>query len=253
MIFLLNNNTGRILRKVTTILLINILLFTQFSFALKTNRNIFRSVNIALINEMKMIFDRMDIDVWEVIDAAASKPFGFMKFTPGPGLGGHCIPIDPLYLSWKSKSVKYNARIIELASEINTNMPRYVVQRVQDELNERGIAIKGARILIMGAAYKPNVSDTRESPALDVIGLLMAKNAQVEYYDPYIQSIEHEGWGLTSVPNLDVAVANADCVVIITDHSAVDYEQIAKNAALVFDSRNVMGANGITAENIVRM
>jgi UDP-N-acetyl-D-glucosamine dehydrogenase len=219
----------------------------------KLLENTFRAVNIALVNEMVLMCDRLDIDVWEVIEAAASKPFGFMKFTPGPGLGGHCIPIDPLYLSWKLKSVKYNARIIELASEINTNMPRYVVQRVQDALNERGVAIKGARILILGAAYKPDVSDTRESPALDVIGLLIAKNAQVEYYDPYIPSIEHEGWGLSSVLSLNDAVKNADCVVIITDHSAVDYEQIAKNASLVFDSRNVMGSNGIVAENIVRM
>jgi UDP-N-acetyl-D-glucosamine dehydrogenase len=219
----------------------------------KLLENTFRAVNIALVNEMVLMCDRLDIDVWEVIEAAASKPFGFMKFTPGPGLGGHCIPIDPLYLSWKLKSVKYNARIIELASEINTNMPRYVVQRVQDALNERGIAIKGAQILILGAAYKPNVSDTRESPALDVIGLLMAKNAQVEYYDPFIPSIEHEGWGLSSVASLNDAVKNADCVVIITDHNDVDYEQIAKDASLVFDSRNVMSSNGIIAENIERM
>lgn len=219
----------------------------------KLLENTFRAVNIALVNEMVLMCDRLGIDVWEVIEAAGSKPFGFMKFTPGPGLGGHCIPIDPLYLSWKLKSVKYNARIIELASEINTNMPRYVVQRVQDALNERGVAIKGARILILGAAYKPDVSDMRESPALDVIGLLKAKNAHVEYYDPYIPSIEHEGWGLSSVLSLNDAVKNADCVVIITDHSAVDYEEIAKNASLVFDSRNVMGSIGIDTENIVRM
>ncbi|MEE9507792.1 MAG: nucleotide sugar dehydrogenase [Anaerolineales bacterium] len=219
----------------------------------KLLENTFRAVNIALVNEMVLMCDRLDIDVWEVIEAAASKPFGYMKFTPGPGLGGHCLPIDPLYLSWKLKSVKYNARIIELASEINTNMPRYVVQRVQDALNERGIAVKDSRILILGVAYKPNVSDTRESPALDVIGLLMAKNALVDYYDPYIPSIEHEGWGFKSVSNLMEKVTEADCVVIITDHSDVDYKRIADNAALVFDTRNVMGSNGISAEHIVRM
>jgi UDP-N-acetyl-D-glucosamine dehydrogenase len=219
----------------------------------KLLENTFRAVNIALVNELVLMCDRLDIDVWEVIEAAGSKPFGFMKFTPGPGLGGHCIPIDPLYLSWKLKSVKYNARIIELASEINTNMPRYVVQRVQDALNERGITVKGARFLILGVAYKPDVSDTRESPALDVIGLLKAKEAQIEYYDPYIPSIEHEGWGLSSVPSLEDAAGNADCVVIVTDHSDVDYKIVAKKAALVFDSRNVMGSKGIVAENIVRM
>lgn len=219
----------------------------------KLLENTFRAVNIALVNEMVLMCDRLKIDVWEVIEAAASKPFGFMKFTPGPGLGGHCIPIDPLYLSWKLKSVKYNARIIDLASEINTNMPRYVVQRVQDALNERGMAIKGAKLLILGAAYKPNVSDTRESPALDVIGLLKAKNAEVDYYDPYIPSIEHEDWTLNSVSDLLGAVKNADCVVVITDHSEIDYKAVAENASLVFDSRNVMGANGIESEHILRM
>lgn len=176
-----------------------------------------------------------------------------MKFTPGPGLGGHCIPIDPLYLSWKLKSVKYNARIIELASEINTNMPRYVVQRVQDALNRRGVAVSGAKILILGVAYKPNVSDTRESPALDVIGLLMAKDAEVNYYDPYIPAIQHEGWDLSSVQNLGDEVARADCVVIITDHTEVDYKLVAKSASLVFDSRNVMGSRGLVSDNIERM
>jgi UDP-N-acetyl-D-glucosamine dehydrogenase len=213
----------------------------------KLLENTFRAVNIALVNELVLMCDRLDIDVWEVIEAAGSKPFGFMKFTPGPGLGGHCIPIDPLYLSWKLKSVKYNARIIELASEINTNMPRYVVQRVQDALNERGTAVNGAKFLILGVAYKPDISDTRESPALDVIGLLMAKGAQVDYYDPYIPSIEHEGWGLSSVSSLEDAVSKADCVVIITDHSNVNYEVVADKAALVFDSRNVMGTKGIVA------
>jgi UDP-N-acetyl-D-glucosamine dehydrogenase len=219
----------------------------------KLLENTFRAVNIAMVNEMALMCDRLNIDVWEVINAAATKPFGFMKFTPGPGLGGHCIPIDPLYLSWKLKSVKYNARIIDLASEINTSMPRYVVQRVQDALNERAKAIKGSKILILGVAYKPNISDTRESPALDVIGLLREKDAEVMYFDPFVPSIQHEGWGLDSVSELTPAVREADCVVVITDHIDVDYESIAREASLVFDTRNVMGANGIKSKNIVRM
>jgi len=219
----------------------------------KLLENTFRAVNIALVNEMALMCNRLGIDVWEVINAAATKPFGFMKFTPGPGLGGHCIPIDPLYLSWKLKSVKYNARIIDLASEINTSMPRYVIQRIQDILNEESKSIKGSRVLILGVAYKPNISDTRESPALDVIGLLLEKGAEVQYYDPFVPSIEHEGWGLQSARDLVSAVKNADCVVIITDHAAVDYESVAKGAKLIFDTRNVMGANGILGDHIVRM
>jgi UDP-N-acetyl-D-glucosamine dehydrogenase len=219
----------------------------------KLLENTFRAVNIALVNEMALMCDRLGIDVWEVINAAATKPFGFMKFTPGPGLGGHCIPIDPLYLSWKLKSVKYNARIIDLASEINTSMPRYVVHRIQDLLNEKTKSIQGSQILILGVAYKPNISDTRESPALDVIGLLLEKGADVRYYDPFVPSIEHEGWGLESVPELGPEVQNADCVVIITDHEAVDYAIVAQDASLIFDTRNVMGSNGFLGDNIVRM
>jgi UDP-N-acetyl-D-glucosamine dehydrogenase len=219
----------------------------------KLLENTFRAVNIAMVNEMALMCDRLGIDVWEVIDAAATKPFGFMKFTPGPGLGGHCIPIDPLYLSWKLKSVKYNARIIDLASEINTSMPRYVVQRVQDALNHHAKAIKGSKILILGIAYKPNISDTRESPALDVIGLLKEKGAEVRYYDHYVPSIQHEGWGLKSETDLISAVRQVDCVVIITDHADIDYHNVAKEAKLVFDTRNVMGANDIRSEHILRM
>lgn len=219
----------------------------------KLLENTFRAVNIALVNEMALMCNRLGIDVWEVIDAAATKPFGFMKFTPGPGLGGHCIPIDPLYLSWKLKSVKYNARIIDLASEINTSMPRYVVQRIQDLLNQISKSLNASRILILGVAYKPDISDTRESPALDVIGLLLEKGAQVQYYDPFVPSIEHEGWGLESTEDLYKAVGEVDCVVIITDHENVDYARVAKEAKLVFDTRNVMGGNGILDEHIVRM
>ena len=206
-----------------------------------------------MVNEMALMCDRLGIDVLEVIEAAASKPFGFMRFTPGPGLGGHCIPIDPLYLSWKLKQVKYNARIIELASEINTNMPRFVVSRVQDALNERGKPLKGARLLVLGVAYKPDISDVRESPSLDVIGLLRAKGATVEYYDPHVPSIEHEGWGLRSVPDLDEAARRADCVVVVTNHSSVDYRRLAETASLVFDSRNALRAAGVVSDRVIRL
>jgi UDP-N-acetyl-D-glucosamine dehydrogenase len=219
----------------------------------KLLENTFRAVNIAMVNEMALMCNRLGIDVWEVIEAASTKPFGFMKFTPGPGLGGHCIPIDPLYLSWKLKSVKYNARIIDLASEINTNMPRYVVQRIQDILNEHAKPICGSHFLILGVAYKPNISDIRESPALDVIGLLKEKGAVVKYYDPYVPSIQHEGWGLKSELDLLEVTRQVDCVIIITDHVEIDYHQLAKEAKLIFDTRNVMGANDIRSDHVVRM
>ncbi len=219
----------------------------------KLLENTFRAVNIAMVNEMALMCDRLGLDVWEVIDAASTKPFGFMRFLPGPGLGGHCIPIDPLYLSWKMKSIKYNARIIELASEINTNMPRYVVARVQDVLNERGRALRGARLLVIGVAYKPDIGDTRESPALDVIGLLRGKGAEVSYYDPYVPSIEHEGWGQTCVPDLLAEARRADCVVIVTHHSSIDYRALVEASALVFDTRNAAGSAGVRDPKVVRL
>jgi UDP-N-acetyl-D-glucosamine dehydrogenase len=206
----------------------------------KLLENTFRMINIGLVNELAIMCERLSVDVWEVIEAAATKPFGFMKFTPGPGLGGHCIPIDPLYLSWKMKSFNYNARFIELASEINTNMPRYVVSRVMEALNDRSKPLKGSRVLILGAAYKPDIDDVRESPALDIIGLLQKKGAVVEYHDPYIQHIHHEtdGWQMDSVQDLMNAVKCADAVVIITNHKVYDYKAIVESAAFVFDSRN---------------
>jgi UDP-N-acetyl-D-glucosamine dehydrogenase len=164
----------------------------------------------------------LGIDVWEVIEAAATKPFGFMKFTPGPGLGGHCIPIDPLYLSWKLRTLNYTARFIDLASEINTGMPRYVVGKIQDALNEHGKPLKGSRILVVGAAYKPDIGDLRESPALDVIGLLRQKGAEVLYHDPYIPQIQHDDWDLHRVPDV-IAAANEADVVIVTDHKYYEY------------------------------
>ena len=226
---------------------------TEVAEMAKLLENTFRAVNIGLVNELALMCDRLGIDVWEVIDAAASKPFGFMKFTPGPGLGGHCIPIDPLYLSWKLKSVKYNARFIELASEINTNMPRYVVSRVQDMLNDAGKAINGAQVFVLGVAYKPDVTDMRESPALDVIGLLQEKGAEVKYFDPHVPEISHEEWEMTSETNVRAAVKAADCVVLITDHTDLDYGTVADNAKLIFDTRNVFQRFGYSDDKIVRL
>jgi len=223
----------------------------------KLLENTFRMINIGLVNELAIMCERLGVDVWEVIDAAATKPFGFMKFTPGPGLGGHCIPIDPLYLSWKMKSFHYNARFIELASEINTNMPRYVVTRVMEALNDRGKPLKGSRILILGAAYKPDIDDVRESPALDVIGLLQRKGAVVEYHDPYISHLHHEseGWHMDTVSDKDLmaAVKDADGVVIITNHKSYDYKAIVECAKFVFDSRNATRKFMAGADNIVRL
>jgi UDP-N-acetyl-D-glucosamine dehydrogenase len=221
----------------------------------KLLENTFRMINIGLVNELAMMCEHLGVDVWEVIDAAATKPFGFMKFTPGPGLGGHCIPIDPLYLSWKMKSFNYNARFIELASEINTNMPRYVAGRVMDGLNDRGKPLKGSKVLVLGAAYKPDVDDVRESPALDVIGLLKRKGALVDYHDPYIPHIHHEteGWQMDSVPDWMKAVKESDAVVIITNHKAYDYEAIVKSAKFVFDSRNATRKVADDGGKVVRL
>jgi UDP-N-acetyl-D-glucosamine dehydrogenase len=221
----------------------------------KLLENTFRMINIGLVNELAIMCEHLGVDVWEVIDAAATKPFGFMKFTPGPGLGGHCIPIDPLYLSWKMKSFNYNARFIELASEINTNMPRYVVSRVMEALNDRGKPLKGSKVLVLGAAYKPDVDDVRESPALDVIGLLQKKGALVEYHDPYIPHIHHEydGWHMDSIQDMMKSVQEADAVVIVTNHKAYDYDAIVASAQFVFDSRNATRKVVHASEKVVRL
>ena len=221
----------------------------------KLLENTFRMINIGLVNELAIMCERLGVDVWEVIEAAATKPFGFMKFTPGPGLGGHCIPIDPLYLSWKMKEMNYNARFIELASEINTNMPRYVANRILDAMNERGKVLKGSKVLVLGVAYKPDVDDVRESPALDVIALLKHKGALVEYHDPYIAHIvhEHEGWKMESIPDLMASVGAADLVVIVTNHKAYDYPAILDAASFVFDSRNALGKLGKESPKVVRL
>ncbi len=206
----------------------------------KLFENTFRSVNIGLANELLLMCDKLGLDAWEILDAAATKPFGFMKFTPGPGLGGHCIPIDPLYLSWKLRTLQYNARFIELASEINTNMPRYWVQKVQDALNDAGKAVKGSRVLVLGVAYKKNVSDLRESPALDIIHLLRQKGAEVEYHDPYVESFSYEELRMSSTAHLTAAIAQADCVVIATDHAAYDWGEVKRLAHMLVDTRHVM-------------
>ncbi|MDI6768597.1 MAG: nucleotide sugar dehydrogenase [Anaerolineales bacterium] len=220
----------------------------------KLLENTFRMINIGLVNEMAIMCERLGVDVWEVIEAAASKPFGFMKFTPGPGLGGHCIPIDPLYLSWKMKTFNYNAHFIELASEINTNMPRYVVNRVMEAMNARGELLKGAKCLVLGAAYKPDIDDLRESPALDVIGLLQKKGAEVSYHDPYIPHLHtHNGLEMESVPELMAAVRASDCVVIVTDHKVYDYPAILEAAKFIFDSRNALGRAGKESPKVVRL
>ncbi len=220
----------------------------------KLLENTFRMINIGLVNELAIMCERLGVDVWEVIDAAASKPFGFMKFTPGPGLGGHCIPIDPLYLSWKMKAFQYNARFIELAADINTNMPRYVVSRVIDAFNDRGATLKGSKCLVLGAAYKPDIDDIRESPALDVIGLLQKKGALVEYHDPYIPHLRtHDDIEMESVSDVMDAVQHADCVVIITNHSGYDYQAILKEAKFIFDSRNALGKLGKNNPKVVRL
>lgn len=214
----------------------------------KLLENTFRMINIGLVNEMALMCNRLGVDVWEVIDAAATKPFGFMKFTPGPGLGGHCIPIDPLYLSWRLRALNYTARFIELASEINTNMPRYVVGLIQDALNQESKALRGSRVLVLGVAYKPDVDDLRESPALDILGLLEKKGALVSYHDPYIPKIRHDGWEMSSVDNFMESARQADCVAIITNHHFYDYAALLalvdgmENGLVIVDTRNAMGS-----------
>ena len=206
----------------------------------KLLENTFRMINISMVNELAQMCDRLGIDVWEVIDAAATKPFGFMKFTPGPGMGGHCIPVDPLYLSWKMKSINYTARFIDLASEIDSNMPRYVVTKIQDALNRYKKPLNGSKVLILGVAYKPNVNDLRESPAFDVIHLLQEKGALVSYYDPFVPEVDYEFVRMNSEKDLAAAVEKADLVAIITNHSKVDYNLVFEKAQLIFDARNAL-------------
>jgi UDP-N-acetyl-D-glucosamine dehydrogenase len=222
---------------------------TQVAEMVKLLENTFRMINIGLVNEMALMCDRMGIDVWEVIDAAATKPFGFMPFYPGPGLGGHCIPVDPFYLSWKTRQAGMEARFIELAGYINGFMPQFVADKVQQALNQAGKPVMGSRIHVMGAAYKRDIDDLRESPALDVMLLLKRRGGVIAYTDPYVRALRVEGLELESQP--EESISGADCVVIVTDHSAFDYRKMVERAALIVDTRNAL--KGVVSPKIVRL
>ena len=213
---------------------------TEAAELVKLLENTFRSVNIGLVNEMAIVCDKLGVDVWEVIDAAATKPFGFMKFLPGPGLGGHCIPIDPHYLAWKMRRLNYKTRFIDLAGELNTEMPMFWVHKLAEALNGQGKAVRGASVLVLGVAYKRDVEDIRESPALDIIRLLEGQGARVTYFDPHVPRFRDDGHEFRSVElSLDV-VSAADCVMIVTDHTVVDYRMIKRMAKLIVDTRNAI-------------
>jgi UDP-N-acetyl-D-glucosamine dehydrogenase len=213
---------------------------TEAAELVKLLENTFRSVNIGLVNEMAIVCDKLGVDVWEVIEAAATKPFGFMKFLPGPGLGGHCIPIDPHYLAWKMRGLNYKTRFIDLAGELNTEMPLFWVRKLSEALNGQGKAVRGATVLVLGVAYKRDIDDLRESPALDIIRLLEGQGARVRYHDPHVPAFEEDGHEFRSVPLDPATVAAADCVMIVTDHTAVDYHMIKRQAKLVVDTRHAM-------------
>lgn len=223
---------------------------TRVAEMVKLLENTFRMINIGLVNEMALMCNRMGINVWEVIDAAGTKPFGFMPFYPGPGLGGHCIPIDPFYLSWKSKEAGIEARFIELAGYINGQMPEHVVGRIQDALNNAAKPVRGSRIHILGVAYKRDIDDVRESPALDIIHLLQRMGAVVSYSDPYVPSIALDGTELRSTEVLD-GVKEADCAVVLTDHSGIDYATVVRDAKLIFDTRNAL--KNISSDKIIKL
>ena len=217
----------------------------------KLLENIFRSVNIALVNELAQLCDRMGIDVWEVVDAAATKPFGFMSFKPGPGLGGHCIPVDPFYLTWKAREFGFYTEFIELAGKVNESMPYYCRSVVSQALNHRRQrSLSGSRILVLGVAYKPDISDTRESPAVKLIGLLENAGADVAYHDPHVPSFVENGIAMSSSP---LEPAGYDCVVIVTNHTGIDYEALVDEAALVVDLRNATGSNGTGSEKVWKL
>jgi UDP-N-acetyl-D-glucosamine dehydrogenase len=223
---------------------------TRVAEMVKLLENTFRMINIGLANEMALMCNRMGIDVWEMIEAAATKPFGFMPFYPGPGLGGHCIPIDPFYLSWKSKEAGIEARFIELAGYINGQMPEHVVGRIQDALNNASKPVRGSRVHILGVAYKRDIDDVRESPALDIIHLLGRLGAVISYSDPYVPQLSTEGITLTAEPVFP-AVEEADCVVIVTDHKNVDYASVVERSRLIFDARNAL--KGISSPKIIKL
>jgi UDP-N-acetyl-D-glucosamine dehydrogenase len=217
----------------------------------KLLENIFRSVNIALVNELAQLCDRMGIDVWEVVEAAATKPFGFMSFKPGPGLGGHCIPVDPFYLTWKAREFGFYTEFIELAGKVNESMPYFCRSLVSQALNHsRQRSLKGSKILVLGVAYKPDIADTRESPAVKLIALLQNAGAEVAYHDPHVPSFDENGLAMRSSP-LDPAAY--DCVVVVTNHSAIDYDRLVEEAALVVDLRNATGVNGKNSDKVWKL
>ena len=226
---------------------------TEVAEMSKLLENTFRMINISMVNELAQMCDRLGIDVWEVIEASSTKPFGFMTFTPGPGLGGHCIPVDPMYLSWKMRSINYTAKFIDLASEVDSNMPRYVVGKIQDALNRFKKPLNGSKVLVLGVAYKPNVNDLRESPAIDVIHLLKEANADVSYYDPYIPELDYESIVMTGEKDLGAAAEKSDIVVIITHHQKVDYAMVLDKAPLIYDTRNVMKEIGKGSNKVVKL
>ncbi|HYL28294.1 MAG TPA: nucleotide sugar dehydrogenase [Gemmatimonadales bacterium] len=213
---------------------------TEAAELVKLLENTFRSVNIGLVNEMAIVCDKLGVDVWEVIEAAATKPFGFMKFLPGPGLGGHCIPIDPHYLAWKMRGLNYKTRFIDLAGELNTEMPVFWVRKVAEALNEHGRALKGASVLVLGVAYKRDIEDLRESPALDIIRLLEQQGARVSYHDPHVPAFREDGREYRSVPLTPATLEAADCVMVVTDHSAIDFHQVKRHARLAVDTRHAL-------------
>jgi UDP-N-acetyl-D-glucosamine dehydrogenase len=217
---------------------------TEAAELVKLLENTFRSVNIGLVNEMAIVCEKLGVDVWEVIEAAATKPFGFMKFLPGPGLGGHCIPIDPHYLAWKMRGLNYKTRFIDLAGEMNTEMPLFWVRKTIEALNGESKSMRGARILVLGVAYKKNIDDIRESPALDIIKLLEAQGAHVDYHDPHVARFTEDGHAFASVPLTAETLTAADCVIIVTDHTAIDYELVRRNARVVVDTRNALRRTG---------
>jgi len=213
---------------------------TEAAELVKLLENTFRSVNIGLVNEMAIVCDKLGVDVWEVIEAAATKPFGFMKFLPGPGLGGHCIPIDPHYLAWKMRGLNYKTRFIDLAGELNTEMPLFWVRKVAEALNDRGRAVRGANILVLGVAYKRNIDDIRESPALDIIRLLEQQGARVSYHDPHVVAFSEDGHEYRSVALTPGVLEGADCVLVVTDHSAIDFHLVKRHARIAVDTRHVL-------------
>ena len=217
---------------------------TEAAELVKILENTFRSVNIGLVNEMAIVCDKLGVDVWEVIEAAGTKPFGFMKFMPGPGVGGHCIPLDPHYLAWKMRTLNYKTRFIELAGELNAAMPEYWVAKVAERLNEAGKAVRASTVLVLGVAYKKDIDDIRESPALDVIRLLLQRGATVRYHDPHVPTVKEDGMELASVPLTAAALEEADCVVVVTDHSSVDYTMVARHARAVVDTRHALPRPG---------